>query len=91
MLLYTTIEARLQVTVYISKRRHVITHEWKMFFEFFFYPEKKKIDRSEHTIVLKDWPLKPFLNRPVEGGQTSHKQIHKHTLCLDMLYYYYYY
>ena len=37
----------------------------------FFYPEK--IDCLEHTVVLKDWPLKPFLNRPFEGGQTSHK------------------
>ena len=44
-----------------------------MFFEFF-YPEK--IDLSEHAVVLKDWPLKPFLNRPYEGGQ-----IHKYTLC----------
>ena len=47
-----------------------------MFFEFFFNPEK--IDCSEHTVVLKDWPLKPFLNRPFEGGETSHKQIHTH-------------
>ena len=43
---------------------------------FCFYPEK--IDRSDHTVVLKDWPLKPFLSRPFEGGQTSHKQIHQH-------------
>ena len=37
-----------------------------------FYPEKK-IEGSEHTVVVKDCPLQPFLNRPFEGGQTSHK------------------
>ena len=44
-------------------------------FSEFFNPEK--IERSKHTVVLKDWPLKPFLNCPFEGGQTSHKQMHK--------------
>ena len=76
-LLYTAIDARLQVTIYISKRRAIITLSWKMFFDFFFYPEK--IDRNEHTVVLKDWPLNPFLNHPFEGGQMSHK--YTNTLC----------
>ena len=43
---------------------------------FFFNPPK--IDRSEHTVMLKDWPLKPFLKRHFEGGQTSHKYTNTH-------------
>ena len=30
-----------------------------------------KIDRSEHTVMLIDWPLKPSSNRPNEWGQTN--------------------
>ncbi len=68
---FSTLPLRLglQTTVYSSNRRDIFTLLWKMFFEFVLSP---KIDRSEHTFMLKDWPLKPTLMK-------GDRHLHKHT------------